>query len=144
MATVIHIKTFQIRTSVNTPDYTRSDKIHYDDGNWRELYKLPELPTCDKKYWKWTGEAVVEMTTEEKAFEDYVKPTPEPTPEELAVKTTNERRHNIQTDIRVIYPELSDEIKEIRMVLAEEFPDNIRAQKYNIDIETILTKYPKV
>ena len=67
-----------------------------------------------------------------------------PTAEELAIKVADERRQNIQTDIRIIYPELSDEVQELRMILAEEFPDNIRAQEYNSKIEAILSKYPKV
>lgn len=69
--------------------------------------------------------------------------TDTPTAEELIQQTADERRQNIKTDIRTIYPELSDEIQEIRMVLAEEFPSNARAQEYNSKIEAILVKYPK-
>lgn len=80
MANIINIVTFEIVYSANTPDYTKAGKIHFDGGNWRELHKLLALPMCDKKYWKWDGSAVVEMTTQEKADEDYIPPTPEPTP----------------------------------------------------------------
>ena len=143
MATVIHIETFQIKPSVNTPDYTKPGKIHYDNGNWRESHKLPELPTRDKTYWKWNGAAVVEMTTEEKAVVDYVPPPPEPTPEELTRRAEEERWQKIDTGIKEIYPRRSDEFQEIRMILAEEFPNNERAQTYNAKIEAVLSKYPK-
>ena len=70
--------------------------------------------------------------------------TDTPTAEELAAKTAEERRQNINDDIRIIYPNISDEVKTIRMVLAEEFPDNTLAQEYNENIEAILLKHPKV
>lgn len=63
-----------------------------------------------------------------------------PTTEELE----KERKAKIASEIALQYPELSDEVQEIRMVLAEEFPDNIRAQEYNSKIEAILLEYPKV
>ena len=67
-----------------------------------------------------------------------------PTAEELAIKAADERRQNIKNDIRILHPELSDEVQELRMILAEEFPSNDRAQEYNSKIEAILAKYPKV
>lgn len=135
MADVIDRETMKIYESVNTPDYPEPMFM---------VINGKILPQCDNKYWKIVNDEIVEMSTEEKAVIDYVPPIPEPTEEELTIKATNERRQNIQTDIKMIYPELSDELEEIRMVLAEEFPDNIRAQKYNTDIEIILAKYPKV
>ena len=61
MATMINIITFEIKPSVNTPDYTRAGGKYYDNGNWRKLNELLPVPTCDNKYWKWSGSSVVEM-----------------------------------------------------------------------------------
>ena len=135
MSDQINRNTMQVHTSVNTPDYPIATFLNISGK---------PLPKCDKKHWKIVGEEVVEMTIAEKAVIDYVPIPPGLTQEELAIKAADERRQNIQTDIRIIYPELSDEVQELRMILAEEFPDNIRAQEYNSKIEAILAKYPKV
>lgn len=65
MAIIIHIISFKIKPSVNTPDYTREGGKYYDK-NWKEMHKIKLLPTCDKKYWKWNGTDIVEMTQGEK------------------------------------------------------------------------------
>ena len=143
MADVINITTMKILESVNTPDYTKPGEIHYDNGNWKELHKIRPLPSCESKYWTWDGKDVVEMSDEEKSVVDYIPPPPEPTAEQIAQQAEDVRRNSIKTDIEKIYPFRSDELQEIRMILAEEFPNNERAQLYNSNIEYILSKYPK-
>ena len=143
MADVINIISFEIKSSVNTPDYTMEDGKYYDNGNWKELHKIRQLPSCESKYWTWDGKDVVEMSDEDKAAVDYIPPPPELTPEQIAQKAADVRRYSIKTDIEEIYPFRSDELQEIRTILAEEFPNNERAQLYNSNIEYILSKYPK-
>ena len=86
--------------------------------------------------------SLIEQNEAIKAANKIIEDTP--TAEELAQQTANERRQNIKTDIKIEYPDISDEIQIIRMILAEEFPNNTRAQTYNDKIEAILSKYPKV
>lgn len=59
MANVLHKRTLTYLTSVNT--------IEYMNGEW---IINPQLPNCDKKYWKIVGDEVVEMTPEEKSQKD--------------------------------------------------------------------------
>ena len=55
MANVLHKQTLEYRKSVHTPDYM--------DDNW---LINPKLPDCDPKFWKITGNKVVEMDSVEK------------------------------------------------------------------------------
>ena len=66
-----------------------------------------------------------------------------PTSEELAAQVEDERKLKCKNDIELIYPDLSDEVKIIRTVLAMEFPDNELAKEYNDNIELILSKHSK-
>ena len=143
MATVIHIETFQIKPSVNTPDYTMVGKVHYDNGNWRELHKLPVLPTCDKKYWKWNGASVVEMTIEEKAAVDYVEPVPEPEPpttEELEA----ERDANIAAEIAIKYPLPAEMALRWKLHIGELTMESPEIVAYRAWVDSAKAKYPKV
>ena len=118
MATVININTLEIKYSVNTPDYMKVGEKYYDNGNWRELHKLPDLPTCAKKYWKWTGSAVVEMTTQEKADVDYIPPPPEPIPP-TAEEIEKTRHRDIANGIAEKYT-LADENSMLRKIATGE------------------------
>jgi hypothetical protein len=60
MADVFHRTKRVFLPSVNTPEY--------DPVEW--IINPAPLPTCDRRYWKAQGDAVVEMTTEEKAAVD--------------------------------------------------------------------------
>jgi hypothetical protein len=59
MANVLHKITKVYLESVDTSKYL--------DGNW---IINPQLPFCDPKYWKITGDMVLEMTQEEKNVVD--------------------------------------------------------------------------
>jgi hypothetical protein len=58
MATVVHKTTFQILSSVNTPDF--------DPAQWLVNPDLTALDGVPTKYWKLSGNAVIEMTQTEK------------------------------------------------------------------------------
>ena len=59
MSNVINKSTLEYREFVNTPDYK--------DGNW---IINPVLPSCPKKYWKVSGNSIVEMNNTEKQAKD--------------------------------------------------------------------------
>lgn len=86
--------------------------------------------------------SLIEQNEAIKAANKIIEDTP--TAEELVQQTKDERRQNIKTEIKIEYSDISDEVQVIRMILAEEFPANTRAQTYNGKIEAILSKYPKV
>jgi len=62
MATVIHRETKQILYSVNTPDYT--EEIWVINPDFSNVDGVPQ------KYWKISGDSIVEMTQEEKSVVD--------------------------------------------------------------------------
>ena len=134
MSDQIDRNTMQVHKSVNTPDYPVEIFLNISGK---------ALPKCDVKYWKIVGEIVVEMTAEEKGAVNYIEPTPEPSAEELAVEAETERKQKCKIDIALLYPD-GDEMKIVRTVIAQEFPNNELAQEYNNNIEAILSKYPKV
>jgi len=63
MSDVINRTTKQYLKSVNTPDYSDTDWIINPD--------LSSLTSVPQKYWKISGDNVLEMNTEEKAAVDY-------------------------------------------------------------------------
>lgn len=103
MATVINIITFMIKYSVNTPLYMKVGGEYYDSGNWREVHKLSDLPTCAKKYWKWDGSAVVEMNQAEKDYVDYVAPPTPPTLSEYKATTQSAIKKECKNFINATY-----------------------------------------
>lgn len=142
MATVINITTFKINESVNTPDYMSIGGKYYDDGNWRKLNELPQLPTCEEKYWEWSGSAVVEMTAQERADEDYI-PTPEPTPP-TAEEVEKTRHRDIASGIAEKYT-LADEVSMIRKLhTGESLLDDIDIQDWLNWVATKKSEHPKV
>ena len=143
MATVINIKTLKIKLSVNTPDYMRIGGKYYDDGNWRKLNELPPLPTCEKKYWKWGGSAVVEMTTQEKADEDYIPPIPEPTPPTVE-EVEKTRKRDIADGIAEKYT-LADENSMMRKLhTGESLLGDTDIQDWLNWVATKKSEHPKV
>lgn len=134
MADVINKNTMEIHRSVNTPDFQEPEFM---------IINGKTFPLCEDKYWKIVGDEILEMSDEEKSVVDYIPPPPEQTAEQIAQQAAEVRRINIKTGIEKIYPFRSDELQEIRLILAEEFPNNERAQAYNAAIEAILSKYPK-
>lgn len=132
MANVFNRKTKEYLISRHTPDYPISE--------W--IINPSFIPNCEKKYILVEGDTIREMDLDEKAVVDYVAPVPEPTAEELVARAAEERRQNIIREIALTYS-LTDEIGIIREVLAEEFPNNVRAQAYNAAIESIIAKHPK-
>jgi len=62
MATVFNRITKQLITSVNTPDYSVLDWVVNPD--------LSALENVPQKYWKVSGDSVIEMTAQEKSAVD--------------------------------------------------------------------------
>lgn len=62
MSTVVHRQTLEIRSSVNSPDYSTDDWIINPD--------LVGLDSVPQQYWKVAGDTVVEMSASEKASVD--------------------------------------------------------------------------
>ncbi len=74
MATVVHRTTVEVRYSVNTPDF--------DSGTWIINPNLSALSGILNKYWKVSGNDVLEMTQGEKDTVD--------TDEQAAIDAANE------------------------------------------------------
>lgn len=133
MADVLNRLTKQFLRSVNTPDYPEADWIINPD-----LSRVDGIPW---RYWKIVGDAVVEMTTEEKAIVDQPLPRTELFPFELlsllragqiiAVQTSLDPllillRSKLQTIVSPIPfvdgSEVWEAIEYIGMTLPEVFP----------------------
>lgn len=80
MANVINKTTLQYLQSVNTPDYGADWIIN------------PILPDCEKKYWKVSGDKVVEMTAQEKSVVDTADFEAQKAAKKAAVKAESYRR----------------------------------------------------
>ena len=134
MSDQIDRNTMQVHPSVNTPDYSIETFLNISGKT---------LPNCDKKYWKIVGEQVVEMTIDEKAVVDYVAPSPEPTPEELAAAATGMYKQNVRSKIEKTYSR-TDELGIIREALAALLPDDVNVQAWNSIVLAAKAKYSKV
>ena len=70
MADVINKITMQVLKSVNTPDYENNPDWLIIKGNGVDI----KLPSSDKKYWKISGDKVIEAdVAEKKAIDDAEK-----------------------------------------------------------------------
>ena len=73
MADFINVETFEIIRG-HTPDLMKNPKLapyKYRDEAGKIVEGSP-MPACDRKYWKWDGKRVVEMTSGEKSTKDAV------------------------------------------------------------------------
>jgi len=93
MSTVLNKQTFQVLTSVSTPDYPK-------DLWWNTFDKtMPELPEdfdYKPRNWKTVDDKIVATTEEEKTKWDTAHPIPEPTP------TVEERLTTVESELAAI------------------------------------------
>lgn len=90
MADFINLNTFEISRSVNTPDYIKN--TDYAPIKIRKDLGFPVvLPKCDNKYWKRSGNKIIEMPQIEKAVVDAG---------ELKAQQDEEREAQIQAKMR--------------------------------------------
>lgn len=85
MADVLHRQTFELRRSVNTPDFPSDTWVINPD--------LSAVAGVLPRYWKLTGDAVSEMTPEEKdAVDAALAPIPELYPYEFQRLLTSQQK----------------------------------------------------